>query len=292
MWSPNDSSFSQNYVLRFLLLEIICVVLMVLDQSAKIATPIRAVVSTLTYPLIKAIELPQNAYEFISSSVSNQQQLLDQNIELKQQLSQAKIDLLQLEVISQQNIELRQLLQAKQQLPLNTTAAFVININTGDNDHHFIINQGFNQGVTIGQTILDLNGVAGQVDLVDLETAHVILITNENHALPVEFLRTGIRTFAYGTGDLNSLSLPEIPQSTNVKTGDVLITSGYGGVFPRGLKVGVINSIKESTDRSYKQAEALPSANLNLLKQVLLVWSESKNNAIGVDKAETKEQAP
>lgn len=292
MWSPNDSSFSQNYVLRFLLLEIICVVLMVLDHSAKIATPIRAVVSTLTYPLIKAIELPQNAYEFLSSSVSNQQQLLDQNIELKQQLSQAQIDLLQLEVISQQNIELRQLLQAKQQLPLNTTAAFVININTGDNDHHFIINQGFNQGVTIGQTVLDLNGVAGQVYLVDLETAHVILITNENHALPVEFLRTGIRTFAYGTGDLNSLSLPEIQQSANVKIGDILITSGYGGVFPRGLKVGVINSIKESTDRSYKQAEAKPSANLNLLKQVLLVWSESNKNDTGLDKVETKGETP
>ena len=290
MWSPNDSSFSQNHVLRFLLLEIICIVLMVLDHSAKIATPIRAVVSTLTYPLIKAVELPQNAYAFLSSSVSNQQQLLDQNIDLKQQLSQAQIDLLQLEVVSQQNVELRQLLQAKQQLPLNTTAAFVININTGDNDHHFIINQGFNQGVTIGQTVLDLNGVAGQVYLVGLETAHVILITNENHALPVEFLRTGIRTFAYGTGDLNSLSLPEIPQSANVKMGDILITSGYGGVFPRGLKVGVINSIKQSTDRSYKQAEALPSANLNLLKQVLLVWSENNKNEIGIDSVKEKEE--
>ncbi|MCF6318505.1 MAG: rod shape-determining protein MreC [Proteobacteria bacterium] len=290
MWSPNDSSFSQNHVLRFLLLEIICIVLMVLDYSAKIATPIRAAVSTLTYPLIKVIELPQNAYEFLSSSVSNQQQLLDQNIALKQQLSQAQIDLLQLEVISQQNIELRQLLQAKQLLPLKTTAAFLININTGNNDHHFILNQGYNQGVTVGQTVLDLNGVAGQVYLVDLETAHVILITNENHALPVEFLRTGIRTFAYGTGDLHSLNLPEIPQSANIKTGDILITSGYGGVFPRGLKIGVIKSIKESTDRSFKQAEAEPSANLDLLKQVLLVWSDGSKNESGIKQKEQKEQ--
>ncbi len=286
MWSPNDSSFSQNYVLRFLLLEIICIVLMVLDYSAKIAVPIRAAVSTLTYPLIKAIELPQNAYEFLNSSVSNQQQLLDQNIALKQQLSQSQIDLLQLEVISQQNIELRQLLQAKQQLPLNTTAAFLININTGNNDHHFIINQGYNQGVTVGQTVLDLNGVAGQVYLVDLETAHVILITNQNHALPVEFLRTGIRTFAYGTGDLHSLNLPEIPQSANIKTGDILITSGYGGVFPRGLKIGVIKSIKESTDRSFKQAEAQPSANLDLLKQILLVWSDGSKNETSINQKE------
>ena len=275
MWSPNDSSFTQNNVLRFLLLEIICIVLMVMDHSAKIATPIRAAVSVLTYPLVKIVELPQSAYNFLSLTVSNQQLLLDENISLKQQLSQSQIDLLQLEVVSQQNFELRQLLQAKQQLPLETTAAFLININSGNNNHHFIINQGFNQGVMIGQTVLDLNGIAGQVYSVDLDTSHVILITDENHALPVEFLRTGIRTYAYGIGDLNTLSLPEIPQSANVQIDDILITSGYGGVFPRGLKVGHIKTLNDSTDRSFKQAEAKPSANLNLLKQVLLVWSET-----------------
>lgn len=279
MWSPkNESSLTQNNVLRFLFLEIVCVVLMTMDYSAKIATPIRTAISTLTYPLIKIIELPQNAYEFVSSTVSNQFKLLNENVNLKQKLSQAQIELLQFEVVSQQNIELRQLLQAKQSLPLKTTAAFLININTGDNDHHFIINQGYNQGVTVGQTVLDLNGVAGQVFSVDLETSHVILITNKNHAVPVEFLRTGIRTILYGTGDLELLSLPEIPQSANVIKGDILITSGYGGVFPRGLKVAIINEMLDSSDKSYRQALAKPSANLNLLKQILLVWAEKQQS--------------
>lgn len=274
MWSPkNESSLSQNNVLRFLLLEIICIVLMILDQSAKIATPIRVALSTLTYPLVKIVEWPQNAYEFLTSTASNQFNLLNENVNLKKQLSQAQIDLLQLEVISQQNRELRQLLGAKKQLPLKTTVAFLVNINTGDNHHHFIINQGYNQGIQIGQTVLDLNGVAGQVYSVDLETAHVILITNIDHAIPVEFLRTGIRTFVYGTGQLTQLSLPEIPQSADVKIGDILITSGYGGVFPRGLKVATISKVMDSQDRSYLKAEALPSANLTHLKQVLLVWS-------------------
>ena len=247
---------------------------MVMDQSANIATPIRATISALTYPLIKIIELPQNAYKFLQSTVSNQFDLLNENVNLKQKLSKARIDLLQLEVISQQNSELRQLLNAKQQLPLKTTAAFLININTGENEHHFIINQGYNQGVFIGQTVLDLNGVAGQVFSVDLETAHVILVTNENHAVPVEFLRTGIRTYLYGTGSLDNLILPAIPQSANVNVDDILITSGFGGVFPRGLKVATISKIIDSEDRSFRKAQAHPSANLKLLKQVLLVWSD------------------
>lgn len=251
---------------------------MVLDHSAKIANPVRMAISTLTYPLIKIIELPQNAYEFLSSTASNHFDLLSENVSLKQKLSQAQIDLLRLEVVSQQNRELRQLLNAKQQLPLKTTAAFLININVGTNDHHFIINQGANQGVFVGQTVLDLYGVAGQVYKVDIETAHVILITNKTHAVPVEFLRTGIRTFIYGTDNLNSLELPAIPQSADVMIGDILITSGFGGVFPRGLKVASISKIIDSTDRSFRQAEAKPSANLNLIKQVLLVWSEDQNS--------------
>ena len=279
MWSPkNESSLSQENVLRFLLLEIICVVLMVLDHSAKIATPIRSTLSALTLPLVKTIELPQRVYAFIQSTTSNQTQLLNENISLKQRLSQAQNDLLQLEVISQQNKELRQLLHAKEKLPLNTSVAFLININTGDKNHQFVINQGSNQGITMGQTVLDLTGVAGQVFQVGLETAHVILITNENHAIPVEFLRTGVRTFAYGTGDLNSLSLPEIPQSADIQLGDELITSGYGDVFPRGLRVARIDGIINSKDRSYRQAHAKPSADLNHLKQVLLVWSKKKSN--------------
>ena len=279
MWSPkNESSLSQNNVLRFLLLEIICVVLMVMDHSAKIATPIRASLSTLTYPLIKVVELPQNAYRFVKSSVSKQSELLDENKTLRAQLAQVKVNMLQLETVYQQNKELRKLLNAKELLPLKTTAAFLININTGDSDHHFVINQGYNQQVSIGQTVLDLNGVAGQVSSVDIESSHVILITNKNHAVPVEFLRTGTRTFIYGTGDLEMLSLPEIPQSADVQLGDILITSGYGGAFPRGLKVATVSRVIDSEDRSYRQAEAQPSADIKQLKQVLLVWSVQQNN--------------
>ena len=124
---------------------------------------------------------------------------------------------------------------------------------------------------------MDLNGVVGQVDSVEIESAHVILITNRNHAVPVEFLRTGVRTFIYGTGNLESLSLPEIPQSADIQLGDILITSGYGGLYPRGLKVASISKIIDSEDKSYRKAEAKPSADIKHMKQVLLVWSHGQN---------------
>ena len=285
MWTPkNTNKISQNNILVFLLLEIVCVVFMVADHSAKITTPIRSGISVLTYPLVKVVELPQQVYQFVNTTISDQFSLINENVELKQKLSQAQIDLLQLGVISQQNDELRQLLNTKQLLPLKTTGAFIVNINTGKDKHHMIINQGHNQGVSVGQPVLDLNGVVGQVDKVMLENSHIILITNKNHVLPVEILRTGIRTFLYGTGELDKLSLPEIPQSADVQIGDVLITSGYGGIFPQGLKVATINTLVDSSDKSFQQAIAIPSANLALMKQLLLVWIDDKNSDVNEQK--------
>ena len=285
MWGKkSDTSATQIYVLRFLFLEIVCVVLMILDNSNKIATPIRSTISALTLPLVKVVEWPQRAYNFINSALSDHLQLLQENSDLKQNLSQVQIDLLQMEVISQQNVELRQLLNAKQQLPLQTTAAFLVNLNIGKNQHRIVINQGSNQNISINQTVLDLYGLIGQVSKVNLENSHVILITDQNHAVPVEFLRTGVRTVLYGTGDMNSLSLPEIPQSADIKVGDTLITSGFGGVFPRGLKVASLSEIHDSQgDRSFQQAYAKPSANLNNLKQVLLVWEDSNHSESSED---------
>lgn len=277
MWSSkNDNSLLQSNVLKFLFLEIVCLVLMVLDYSSKIATPVRAGLSTITYPLVKAIEWPQQAYSFLQTAVSDQTQLIEENTELRGRLSQAQVDLIQLEVIQQQNKELRQLLQAKKQLPLVTTSAFVSDINTGLDEHLIVIDQGSHQGVHVGQTVLDLNGVAGQVTRVGLESAHVLLISDKNHAIPLEILRSGYRTIAYGTGDMSTLHLPEMQQSSDIQTGDVVITSGYGDLFPRGLKIGVVEETSLSPDRSFLTATAVLSADLSQMKQVLLVWSKDE----------------
>lgn len=270
-----DNTLLKNNVLKFLFLELFCIALMTLDHSSKIATPIRAALSTLTYPLVKAIEWPQNAYKIIKLSISDQTSLIDENTVLKAKVSQAQIDLLQLEVLQQQNKELRELLETKEQLPLVTTSAFVSNINTGNNEHIVVIDQGFNQGIYEGQPVLDLNGVAGQVFRVELENSHVLLISDKTHAIPVEILRTGYRTIAYGSGDINFIDMPEMDQAADIQINDIVITSGYGDLFPRGLRLGVISQFGQTPDRFFLKARASLTADLKELKQVLLVWSES-----------------
>jgi rod shape-determining protein MreC len=73
-------------------------------------------------------------------------------------------------------------------------------------------------------------------------TSTAILITDPNHALPIQINRTGVRTLALGTGKFQELELPHVPHNEDVKVGDVLVTSGMGGRFPRGYPVGTMTA--------------------------------------------------
>jgi len=279
MPASRETQLTELPLFRFLVLELVCVLLMVLDYHTRIGQPVRQALSALTYPLVQAVRLPQQLWETADLALSRQASLLKDNTELKRQLSNARMNLLQLDVLQQENQRLRQLMRMREQLPLRTTAAFVININNGNRQHRAVIDRGQRDGVYVGQTVLDLHGLAGQVENTELASAHIILITDPQHALPVEILRTGLRGIARGQGH-GELILPEIAKSADVRPGDVLITSGFGGVFPRGLKVAQITAVSPSQNNALRQARAKPYADLEQLKEVLLVWPEAANRPL------------
>src|SRR6185369_14977052 len=103
-------------------------------------------------------------------------------------------------------------------------------------------------------------------------SAEVILITDPEHAVPVQIERTGLRTIAVGTGDSVSLALPYLPANADVKTGDVLMTSGLGGVFPAGYPVGRVAEVHRDAVQPLAQVRAEPFASMNIDREVMLVW--------------------
>jgi rod shape-determining protein MreC len=86
--------------------------------------------------------------------------------------------------------------------------------------------------------VIDQHGIIGQIMRADPFTSTAILITDANHALPIQINRTGVRTLALGTGNFQELELPHVPNNEDVKVGDLLVTSGLGGRFPSGLSGG------------------------------------------------------
>lgn len=244
--------------------------LMIADKSHQLAQPIRNTLSLAAIPLIKIIEWPQEVYQITQVAISRQAALIEENTELKEQLLDARLKVQQNVSLAAENERLRNMLNATQNSPLTTSVAFVSNINLSQKKQQIIIDQGTSQGLQVGQAVLSLDGVIGQVDVVSQQFSHVILITDSAHGLPVEILRNGIRTIAYGNGE--DLSLTEIPTSADIQVGDMVVTSGFGNRFPRGLQVAVITDVDISADRSFKTAHAEPFADLERLTEVFLVW--------------------
>lgn len=142
-----------------------------------------------------------------------------------------------------------------------------------------VIDKGSVNGVYEGQPVISDKGVVGQVVAVAKMTSRVLLICDATHALPIRVLRNDIRVIAAGNGCTDDLQLEHLPANTDIRVGDVLVTSGLGGRFPEGYPVGVVSSVKLDTQRAYTVIQARPTAGLQRLRYLLLLWGADRNGA-------------
>ena len=119
----------------------------------------------------------------------------------------------------------------------------------------------------------------GHVVAVAKLTSRVLLICDATHALPIQVLRNDIRVIAAGNGCTDDLQLEHLPANTDIRVGDVLVTSGLGGRFPEGYPVAVVSSVKLDTQRAYTVIQARPTAGLQRLRYLLLLWGADRNGA-------------
>ena len=172
-----------------------------------------------------------------------------------------------------ENARLRGLLEARSQVRNQVRVAEIMAVDANPYRHNLVIGIGEQDGVYEGQAIVDANGVVGQVIKTGLFTAQAVLISDPDHALPVEVNRNGLRTIAVGTGEFDRLDLPFLPNNSDIQTGDLLVTSGMGGAFPSGYPVAVVSSINRIPQQAFADVTATPSAALNQIREVMLIFS-------------------
>ena len=114
-----------------------------------------------------------------------------------------------------------------------------------------------------------------------------MLITSPDHATPVQVARNGIRSIAIGSPEENRLELPYLATNADVKTGDLLVTSGLGGRFPYGYPVAEVYRVEQDDSTSFSNIYASPTARLDSHREVLLVWPESAVNTAAAPKTKT-----
>jgi rod shape-determining protein MreC len=155
--------------------------------------------------------------------------------------------------------------------------AEIMSVDANPYDHSLVIDVGSQDGVFDGQALVDADGVVGQVIKTGLMTSQAMLISDSDHALPVEVNRNGLRTIVVGTGEIDRLDLPFVVNNADIRAGDLLVTSGLGGAFPAGYPVAVVESVTRIPQEPYASVTAMPAASLGQVREVMLIWSASSS---------------
>ena len=260
-------------VLRTLVLVTAAVALMVVDHHYQAVANARSVLMAVVYPVEWLVNAPTAAGHALSTDLSSRRHLLHENKRLKRDLLMAQTELERLNSLKQENTRLRHLLNAVAEMPGRVVAAGILAVDLHPFQNLVTLNAGHNLGVHDGQPLLDAEGVVGQIVHTGPMSAKAMLITDPASAVPVEIQRTGLATLAVGTGSLNELSLPYLPNNADVKPGDRLITSGLGGRYPRGYPVAVVTDVAPQPGDPFARVSARPLARLGREHQVLLYFT-------------------
>lgn len=261
-----------SLVARSLLLIAMSVALMVADQRYDYLQRVRSALSTGVYPLQWLVDAPFRASGWLADSVADRERLRTENTRLTAQLRDAQLNLQKMTALVEENRRLRDLDQAAADVAKKRIVAQIMRVDLDPLRHRVLLNKGQGDGVFKGQPILDAHGVFGQITQVGRYTSEAILISDPEHAIPVRVNRSGLRTIAEGTGNLNRLNLPFLTGEADVKVGDLLIASGLGGVFPAGYPVGTITRVERDPTETFAKVEAKPIAKLDSDYEVVLIW--------------------
>src|SRR5271154_5307101 len=268
----DTSGRTTGLLLRCVLYSLLALGLIIVDKRYDHLGRIRRVLSVVAYPVQVAVASPFQGWNWFRESVTTRDALRSDNASLQAELRLAQFRLQRYEALEAESQRLR----ALRDNTAGVTDRFVIgNIMDIDLDafrERVLVDKGAQDGVFVGQAVLDAGGVFGQVARVGQLTSEVILVSDATHAIPVQVNRNGLRTIAVGTGDTSRLKLPYLPTSADVIKGDLLVTSGLGGGFPAGYPVGTVAEVKRDPAQSLADVDVRPAAAFDRSRELMFVW--------------------
>jgi rod shape-determining protein MreC len=234
---------------------------------------LRAQLAAVAYPIQWLAALPRRLLHDLDRRFTAEADLRERNALLEGENLALRGRLQRLRALETENRRLRDLLGSSFKLPDRVLVAELLRVDLDPYRQQVLVDKGAGAGLYPGQPVLDAHAVMGQVIGVNPFTATVLLITDPSHSLPVQVNRNGLRTIANGTGLINQLVLPHLPKNADVQVGDLLVTSGLGGVFPAGYPVARITRVDDDPNSRFATVLAEPTARLDRSHEVLLVWT-------------------
>ena len=272
--------------LRFVIYAVLALALMYLDQRGRWLESIRYGLQAIAYPIEIALNSPAAAWQWSQEIFEDRAALQAENRQLRQRLRELEQLALRRESLERENAALRAIATPAVDVVERYLPAQIIGSELNSQQQRLTLDRGAINGVFDRQAVVAAGGVLGQTMRVGHWSSEIILVTDSEHALPVQILRTGVRTLAIGTGRREQLSVPFLPLQTDIRRGDRLITSGLGGVFPAGYPVAVVTDVKRDGGAPLAQVQARTLARVDRDRIVSLLWFTPTHPAAPVSPAQ------
>jgi len=268
---------------RLMIYILLSIVLMFMDQLGHYVPRIRSAMELAFEPVFHVVAWPSKALQSLEVRTRERNDLIAENQQLLQQLLKVSGSVQTQAALQQENQRLRDLLGATRGRAYLFQFAEMQRVDLDPFSHKVWINQGTNQGVFIGQAVIDGLGIVGQVEDVHRHFSTVRLISDPDHALPVQINRTGLRTVAFGRGQTSHLLMPNVPLQADVSPGDLIVTSGLGDRFPPGFPVGEVERVDRDGGETFATVYMRPFAALDRGREVLLIEPQRATETFPVE---------
>ncbi|CAE6921139.1 rod shape-determining protein MreC [Vibrio sp. B1FLJ16] len=258
--------------LRLFLAVLVSASLMLADSRLDTFSNVRYLLNSAVSPIQYAANLPRSLFDGAFERFHTHQTLVEGNRKLKRELLRLKSELILLDQYKEENQRLRKLLDSSFVRDEKKVVTEVMAVDTSPYRHQVVIDKGHVDGVYVGQPVINEKGIVGQVTFVAAHNARVLLLTDAKNAIPVQVIRNDIRVIASGNGEMDEIQLEHIPTSTDIQVGDLLVTSGLGGIYPEGYPVANVTKVDLDTHQEFASIKADPVVEFDRLRYLLLIW--------------------
>lgn len=251
---------------------VLSLTLLVLDNRYGALEVLRKAIGTGLYPLQSLASMPVQAAKDISSYFTTLTKLQAENEELIKQRLFDRQKLLELKTVEAENENLRKLNHVGKTLEVQH--AILTEVTSDANDpfsRKVIVGKGLIQGVREGMPVIDELGLVGQVTRAFPSRSEISLITDKDQIIPVENLRNGLRSVAYGGLDGGLLELRFMANNADIQNNDLMVTSGLDGIYPRGIPVARVTRVERNARYAFSSIFCTPIAGVEQHRFVLIL---------------------
>lgn len=260
---------------RLLLFALLALSLLVFDARTRSLAALRQGIGTVLYPLQRALLVPRDTLSAASDFIRDTAKLRTENSELRRIEAANARQLLQVEQLTQENRQLRELMGARDRAPVKSVVAEVLYDTRDPFSRRIVLDKGLQQGVASGQPVIDASGVVGQITRVFPLSSELTLLTDRHIAVPIQVQRSGVRAIASGTGQVGQMELRYMSVNADLKEGDTVVTSGLDSLYPPGLPVGRVTSVERSGSGNFARVRLEPAAKVDSSRVMLVLMIDT-----------------